>query len=60
MPRYDYRCPTCGHREEVERPMSEASAPPPTCPSCLERFGLPALMLRVWTPFYTQPSRVQQ
>ncbi|GAB1643247.1 FmdB family zinc ribbon protein [Krasilnikovia sp. MM14-A1259] len=31
MPRYDYRCRSCGDTFEVTRPMSEASAPA-ACP----------------------------
>ncbi|BFU42179.1 FmdB family zinc ribbon protein [Krasilnikovia sp. MM14-A1004] len=31
MPRYDYRCRSCGDTFEVTRPMREASAPT-TCP----------------------------
>ncbi|WP_026341203.1 FmdB family zinc ribbon protein [Actinomadura atramentaria] len=32
MPRYDFRCRSCGSTFEVSRPMSEASAPAP-CPA---------------------------
>ncbi|TDO40078.1 FmdB family zinc ribbon protein [Paractinoplanes brasiliensis] len=31
MPRYEFRCRACGDTFEVNRPMSEASAPT-TCP----------------------------
>ncbi|MBB0246597.1 zinc ribbon domain-containing protein, partial [Streptomyces alkaliphilus] len=31
MPRYEYRCRSCGDRFEVSRPMSEAGAPA-VCP----------------------------
>lgn len=31
MPRYDFRCRTCGATFEVSRPMVDASAPA-TCP----------------------------
>ncbi|RAY11814.1 zinc ribbon domain-containing protein [Actinomadura craniellae] len=31
MPRYDYRCRSCGSTFELSRPMSEASAPA-SCP----------------------------
>ncbi|MFC5720065.1 zinc ribbon domain-containing protein [Streptomyces gamaensis] len=31
MPRYDYRCRTCGDTFELNRPMAESSAPAP-CP----------------------------
>ncbi|MCE7081339.1 zinc ribbon domain-containing protein [Streptomyces sp. ST2-7A] len=31
MPRYEYRCRSCGDRFEVSRPMSEAGAPA-SCP----------------------------
>ncbi|MGK5679385.1 FmdB family zinc ribbon protein [Actinoplanes sp. URMC 104] len=31
MPRYEFRCRACGDTFEVNRPMSEASAPS-TCP----------------------------
>ncbi|HUK69624.1 MAG TPA: zinc ribbon domain-containing protein [Streptosporangiaceae bacterium] len=31
MPRYEYRCRTCGDTFERSRPMSEAAAPAP-CP----------------------------
>ena len=31
MPRYDYRCRACGDTFEVNRPMSEATAPA-SCP----------------------------
>ncbi|MDY7085570.1 MAG: zinc ribbon domain-containing protein [Actinomycetota bacterium] len=31
MPRYEFRCRACGATFEVNRPMSEASAPT-TCP----------------------------
>ncbi|WP_031106243.1 FmdB family zinc ribbon protein [Streptomyces sp. NRRL S-146] len=32
MPRYDYRCRTCGDTFELSRPMAESSDPA-TCPS---------------------------
>jgi putative FmdB family regulatory protein len=32
MPRYDYRCRSCGSTFEVNRPMAEANAPA-SCPS---------------------------
>ncbi|MFB9238879.1 zinc ribbon domain-containing protein [Plantactinospora siamensis] len=32
MPRYEFRCRACGDTFEVNRPMSEASAPA-ACPS---------------------------
>ncbi|MFI0236303.1 zinc ribbon domain-containing protein [Streptomyces sp. NPDC016845] len=32
MPRYEYRCRTCGDTFELRRPMSQSSAPTP-CPS---------------------------
>ncbi|MGI8336343.1 FmdB family zinc ribbon protein [Actinomadura scrupuli] len=32
MPRYEYRCRSCGDTFEMSRPMSESSAPA-TCPS---------------------------
>ncbi|HEX2313929.1 MAG TPA: zinc ribbon domain-containing protein [Thermomonospora sp.] len=32
MPRYDFRCRSCGSTFEVSRPMS-ASADPATCPA---------------------------
>ncbi|MGW0471184.1 FmdB family zinc ribbon protein [Streptomyces coeruleorubidus] len=32
MPRYEYRCRTCGDTYELSRPMAESSAPAP-CPS---------------------------
>lgn len=31
MPRYEYRCRTCGDTFEVSRPMAESAAPA-TCP----------------------------
>jgi putative FmdB family regulatory protein len=31
MPRYEYRCRTCGATFELRRPMSQANAPTP-CP----------------------------
>ncbi|KAA6222111.1 zinc ribbon domain-containing protein [Streptomyces albofaciens JCM 4342] len=31
MPRYEYRCRSCGSTFELNRPMSESSAPA-TCP----------------------------
>ncbi|MEU7134105.1 zinc ribbon domain-containing protein [Streptomyces sp. NPDC046261] len=31
MPRYEYRCRACGETFELNRPMSESSAPA-TCP----------------------------
>ncbi len=31
MPRYDFRCRTCGETFEVTRPMADAAAPA-TCP----------------------------
>ncbi|GIH27429.1 hypothetical protein Aph01nite_57390 [Acrocarpospora phusangensis] len=31
MPRYDYRCRSCGSTFELNRPMAEANAPA-TCP----------------------------
>lgn len=32
MPRYDYRCRSCGHTFELNRPMSQANAPA-VCPA---------------------------
>ncbi|MFJ6119772.1 zinc ribbon domain-containing protein [Streptomyces sp. NPDC092129] len=32
MPRYEYRCRSCGDTFELSRPMAESSAPA-TCPS---------------------------
>ncbi|MEU3511732.1 zinc ribbon domain-containing protein [Streptomyces longwoodensis] len=32
MPRYEYRCRTCGDTFELSRPMAESSAPA-NCPS---------------------------
>jgi putative FmdB family regulatory protein len=32
VPRYDFRCRTCGETFEVSRPMAEASAPA-ACPA---------------------------
>ncbi|WP_042419086.1 FmdB family zinc ribbon protein [Streptacidiphilus anmyonensis] len=32
MPRYDYRCRTCGATFELNRPMSQANAPT-VCPT---------------------------
>ncbi|WP_405908892.1 zinc ribbon domain-containing protein [Streptomyces sp. NBC_00828] len=32
MPRYEYRCRTCGDTFEMSRPMAESSAPA-ACPS---------------------------
>ncbi|MEU6098139.1 zinc ribbon domain-containing protein [Streptomyces sp. NPDC047079] len=32
MPRYEYRCRTCGDTFELSRPMAESSTPA-TCPS---------------------------
>jgi putative FmdB family regulatory protein len=32
VPRYDFRCRTCGDTFEVTRPMADASAPA-TCPA---------------------------
>ncbi|MEU2714869.1 zinc ribbon domain-containing protein [Streptomyces sp. NPDC007205] len=32
MPRYEYRCRTCGDTFELSRPMAESSAPAP-CPA---------------------------
>ncbi|WP_189311034.1 FmdB family zinc ribbon protein [Streptomyces brasiliensis] len=32
MPRYEYRCRTCGDTFELSRPMAQSSAPA-TCPS---------------------------
>ncbi|MEV1084708.1 zinc ribbon domain-containing protein [Streptomyces sp. NPDC050211] len=32
MPRYEYRCRTCGDRFELSRPMAESSAPA-DCPA---------------------------
>ncbi|MFE7516251.1 zinc ribbon domain-containing protein, partial [Streptomyces sp. NPDC057540] len=32
MPRYEYRCRTCGDTFELSRPMAESSAPA-ACPS---------------------------
>ncbi|MER6123737.1 zinc ribbon domain-containing protein [Streptomyces sp. NPDC001795] len=32
MPRYEYRCRTCGDTFELSRPMAESSAPA-SCPS---------------------------
>lgn len=33
MPVYEFRCATCGHDEEVVRPMGETD-PPGACPEC--------------------------
>jgi putative FmdB family regulatory protein len=33
MPKYDYACPECEARFDLERPMAEANAPA-TCPVC--------------------------
>ncbi|WNI32111.1 zinc ribbon domain-containing protein [Streptomyces sp. ITFR-6] len=32
MPRYEYRCRSCGHTFELRRPMAQSSAPAP-CPA---------------------------
>ncbi|MGW3205313.1 FmdB family zinc ribbon protein [Streptomyces sp. NPDC001135] len=32
MPRYEYRCRTCGDTFELSRPMAESAAPTP-CPA---------------------------
>ncbi|MER6059959.1 MULTISPECIES: zinc ribbon domain-containing protein [unclassified Streptomyces] len=32
MPRYEYRCRTCGDTFELSRPMAESAAPAP-CPA---------------------------
>ncbi|MGP9021020.1 FmdB family zinc ribbon protein [Streptomyces sp. BR1] len=32
MPRYDFRCRSCGDTFEISRPMAESSAPA-TCPA---------------------------
>ncbi|MFJ9746287.1 FmdB family zinc ribbon protein [Streptomyces chartreusis] len=32
MPRYEYRCRSCGHTFELSRPMAESSAPA-SCPA---------------------------
>ncbi|MFE1350329.1 zinc ribbon domain-containing protein, partial [Streptomyces sp. NPDC058757] len=32
MPRYEYRCRTCGDTFELSRPMAESSAPA-SCPA---------------------------
>ena len=32
MPRYEYRCKTCGTTFEMRRPMSQSDAPAPPCP----------------------------
>jgi putative FmdB family regulatory protein len=32
MPRYEYRCRTCGATYEMRRPMSQSDAPAPPCP----------------------------
>lgn len=35
MPRYDYKCPDCGHAFEVRMSMSDYSASKrPSCPEC--------------------------
>lgn len=33
MPIYEYHCPSCDHKFEFRRPMSEATAPA-SCPQC--------------------------
>ena len=38
MARYDYACPACGERFEVEHPMAER--PEVVCPVCGERAEL--------------------
>ena len=35
MPRYDYRCATCGSTFELNRPMSQANAPT-MCPNGID------------------------
>ncbi|MYS23548.1 MULTISPECIES: FmdB family zinc ribbon protein [unclassified Streptomyces] len=32
MPRYEYRCKSCGATFEMRRPMSQANAAAPPCP----------------------------
>ncbi|MFJ4896689.1 MULTISPECIES: zinc ribbon domain-containing protein [unclassified Streptomyces] len=32
MPRYEYRCRSCGHTFELRRPMAQSSAPA-SCPA---------------------------
>lgn len=34
MPRYDYRCPTCGHEEEREYYIFEIPEVGDICPDC--------------------------
>lgn len=31
MPLYDYECQSCGHAEEIQRPLND---PHPDCPQC--------------------------
>ncbi|MCL4535862.1 MAG: zinc ribbon domain-containing protein [Bacteroidetes bacterium] len=33
MPTYEFRCSVCGHKFELNRPISEASQPA-ACPKC--------------------------
>lgn len=34
MPQYDYICPECGNKEEVEMSMKEVGNVIPTCSKC--------------------------
>lgn len=49
MPRYDYACPECGARFELQRPVSDAgqSAPCPVCATESRRaFTAPRLLFK--------------
>jgi putative FmdB family regulatory protein len=37
MPNYQYRCPTCGHEEDRQEPVSSDTHP--ECPKCVERMN---------------------
>ena len=59
MPKYDFRCPTCGLEFEVSRPMSQATEPA-ECPhdaSPAERvFTMPWAFVKVDKNFWLQPG----
>lgn len=49
MPRYDFACPECAERFDIERPIAEAADPCP-CPCCgvpaRRRYTVPKLLFK--------------
>ena len=53
MPKYDFGCPECGARYEVERQMTETTNPAP-CPVCgtagTRIYTMPKLLFKSGSP----------